>query len=217
PSLEHRVRKLKEGEIKELRVIVKADVMGSVGAIASSLEKIEAPGVKVSIIHRGAGTVTESDVMLASTSGAIIIGFNVRPPANVTSLAERENVEIRLYRVIYDVIGDVEAALKGMLDPEFREVVLGKAEVRETFRLPNGNTIAGSYVVDGKILRNTEIRLVRDGVVIHEGRISSLRRFKDDVREVAQGYECGIGIENYNDIKVGDEVEAFRMEEIERE
>ncbi|MDR1796152.1 MAG: translation initiation factor IF-2 [Clostridiales Family XIII bacterium] len=216
-SLENLFSKIREGEVKELKIIVKADVMGSVGAIAASLEKIDVEGVKVSIIHRGAGTVTESDVMLASTSGAIIIGFNVRPPANVTSLAEREGVEIRLYRVIYDVIGDVEAALKGMLDPEYREVVLGKAEVRETFRLPNGSTIAGTYVVDGKILRNAEIRLVRDGVVIHEGRVSSLRRFKDDVREVAQGYECGIGIENYNDIKVGDEIEAFRMEEIERE
>ncbi|MCL2493248.1 MAG: translation initiation factor IF-2 [Clostridiales bacterium] len=216
-SLENLYSKIKEGKVKELDIILKVDVMGSIGAIASSLEKIDVAGVKINMIHRAAGTVTESDVMLASTSGAIIIGFNVRPPANVTALAEREGVEIRLYRVIYDVINEIEAALKGMLDPEFREVVLGKAQVRETFRLPNGSTIAGSYVLDGKILRNAEIRLVRDGVVIHEGRISSLHRFKDDVREVAQGYECGIGIENYNDIKINDEIEVFRMEEIERE
>jgi translation initiation factor IF-2 len=215
-SLENLFSKIREGEIKELKVIIKADVMGSVGAIASSLEKIDVEGVKVVIVHRGVGTVTESDVMLASTSGAIIIGFNVRPVPNVAALAEREAVEIRAYRVIYDVIDEVEAALKGMLDPEFREVVLGRVELRETFRLPNGSSIGGAYVLDGKIPRNAEIRLVRDGVVVHEGRISSLRRFKDDVREVAQGYECGIGIENYNDVKVGDEIEAFRMEEIER-
>ena len=215
-SLETLFNRIREGEIKELNVVIKADVMGSVGAISSSLEKIDVEGVRVNIIHRGVGTVTESDVMLASTSGAIVIGFNVRPATNVTSLADREGVEIRLYRIIYDVIGEVEAALKGMLDPEFREVVLGRAEVRETFRLPNGSQIAGSYVTDGKILRNAEIRLVRDGVVIHEGKIGSLRRFKDDVREVDRGYECGVGIEGYNDIKVGDEIEAFRMEEIER-
>ena len=215
-SFENLFNRIREGEIKELKVIIKADVMGSVGAIAASLEKIDVEGVRVNIIHRGVGTITESDIMLASTSGAIVIGFNVRPATNVTSLADREGVEIRLYRIIYDVINEVEAALKGMLDPEFREVVLGKAEVRETFRLPNGNQIAGSYVIDGKILRNAEIRLVRDGVVIHEGKVGSLRRFKDDVREVDRGYECGIGIEGYNDIKIGDEIEAFTMEEIER-
>jgi len=216
-SLENLFSRIREGEVKELKVIVKADVMGSIGAIATSLEKIDVEGVRVNIIHRGVGTVTESDVMLASTSGAIIIGFNVRPSSNVTMLAERESVEIRLYRIIYDVLGEVEAALKGMLDPVFKEVVLGKAEVRETFKLPNGSQIAGSYVIDGKILRNAEIRLVRDGVVIHEGKIGSLRRFKDDVREVDHGYECGIGIDGYNDIKIGDEIETFRMEEIERE
>jgi len=215
-SLENLFSRIREGEVKELKTIIKADVMGSIGAIASSLEKIDVEGVRVNMIHRGVGTVTESDVMLASTSGAIIIGFNVRPSSNVTMMAEREGVEIRLYRIIYDVLDEVEAALKGMLDPEFREVVLGKAEVRETFKLPNGNQIAGSYVTDGKILRNAEIRLVRDGVVIHEGKIGSLRRFKDDVREVDHGYECGIGIEGYNDIKIGDEIETFKMEEIER-
>ena len=215
-SLENLFTRILEGEVKELKVIIKADVMGSIGAIAASLEKIEVEGVRVNIIHRGVGTITESDVMLAGTSGAIIIGFNVRPSSNVTSLAENENVEIRLYRIIYDVIDEVESALKGMLDPEYREVVIGKAEVREVFRLPNGNQIAGSYVVEGKILRNAEIRLVRDGVVIHEGKIGSLRRFKEDVREVDRGYECGIGIEGYNDIKISDEIEAFTMEEIER-
>ena len=216
-SLENLFSKIKDGQVKELELIIKADVMGSVGAIAASLEKIDVEGVRVSIIHRGVGAITESDVMLASTSGAIIIGFNVRPASNVVSLAEREDVEIRTYRVIYDVINDVESALKGMLDPEFKEVVLGKVQVRETFRLPNGNQIAGSYVTEGKILRNAEIRLVRDGIVIHEGKIGSLRRFKDDVREVDKGYECGIGIENYNDIKEGDEIEAFKMEEIPRD
>ena len=216
-SLENLFSKIKDGQVKELELIIKADVMGSVGAIAASLEKIDVEGVRVSIIHRGVGAITESDVMLASTSGAIIIGFNVRPASNVVSLAEREDVEIRTYRVIYDVINDVESALKGMLDPEFKEVVLGKVQVRETFRLPNGNQIAGSYVIEGKILRNAEIRLVRDGIVIHEGKIGSLRRFKDDVREVDKGYECGIGIENYNDIKEGDEIEAFKMEEIPRD
>jgi translation initiation factor IF-2 len=215
-SLENLFSRIKEGEIKELKVIIRADVMGSVGAIATSLEKIDVEGVRVNMILRGVGTITESDVMLASTSGAIIIGFNVRPSSNVTSLAQREGVEIRLYRIIYDVIDEVEAALKGMLDPEFREIVLGKAEVREVFRLPNGTQIAGSYIIEGKILRNLDVRLVRDGVVIHEGKIGSLRRFKDDVREVDKGYECGIGIESYNDIKTGDEIEAFTMEEIER-
>ena len=216
-SLETLFSRISDGEIKELKVIVKADVMGSIGAIAASLEKIDVEGVRVNIVHRGVGTITESDVMLASTSNAIIIGFNVRPSSNVRSLAESEDVEIRLYRVIYDVIDEVESALKGMLDPEYREVVLGKAEVREVFRLPNGNQIAGSYVIEGKILRNVEVRLVRDGVIIHEGKLGSLRRFKDDVREVDRGYECGIGIEGYNDIKAGDEIEAFMMEEIKRD
>ena len=216
-SFESLFSRISVGEIKELNVIIKADVMGSVGAIAASLEQIDIEGVKVHIIHRGVGTVTESDVMLASTSNAVIVGFNVRPSTNVTSLAEREGVEIRLYRVIYDVIGEVEAALKGMLDPVYREVVLGKAAVRETFRLPSGAQVAGSYVTEGKIVRNMDLRLVRDGVVVYEGKMGSLRRFKDDVREVDRGYECGIGIEGYNDIKIGDELEVFRMEEIERE
>jgi translation initiation factor IF-2 len=154
--------------------------------------------------------------MLAGTSNAVIIGFNVRPSSAVTAMAEHDSVQIKTYRVIYEAIGDVEAALKGMLDPEFREVVLGDAEVRETFRIPGGTIIAGSYVTNGMLKRNATVRVIRDGIVINEGKISSLRRFKDDVREVQTGYECGIGVENFNDIKVGDVIEAFEMEEIER-
>ncbi len=162
------------------------------------------------------GTVIESDIVLASASGAIVIAFNVRPSTAVSNMAERENVEIRTYRVIYDAIDEVEAAMKGMLDPVFKEVVLGKIEIRNTFKVPNIGIIGGAYVLEGKVQRNAEVRLVRDGIVIHEGKISSLKRFKDDVKEVAHGYECGIGIENYNDIKEGDLIEAFKMEEVER-
>jgi translation initiation factor IF-2 len=155
--------------------------------------------------------------MLAGTSGAVIIGFNVRPSAAVTSIAERDSIQIRSYRVIYDIIDDVENAMKGMLDPEFREVVLGAVEIRTTFKVPGVGIIGGAYVTNGKVVRNAEVRLVRDGIVIHEGKISSLKRFKDDAREVNQGYECGIGIENYNDIKEGDIIECFQMEEIKRD
>ncbi len=215
-SLESLFSQIQDGSVKELNLIIKGDVQGSVGALVTSLEKLENENVKIKIIHTGVGTVTESDVMLASTSGAIIIGFNVRPSVAVTSLANKDSVEIRTYRIIYDVINDIEDAMKGMLDPEFREVVLGQVEVRETFKVPNIGTIAGAYVTDGVVQRNAEVRLVRDGIVIHEGKISSLKRFKDDVKEVAQGYECGIGIEDYNDVKIGDVIEAFTMEEIER-
>ena len=182
----------------------------------SSLEKLNNENVRVKIIHTGVGTITESDVMLAGTTGSIIIGFNVRPTTAVQTFADREKIQIRLYRVIYDIINDVEDAMKGMLDPEFKEEVLGKAEVRETFKVPNVGIIAGAYVQEGKVLRNAEVRLVRDGIVIHEGKISSLRRFKDDAKEVNQGYECGIGIENYNDLKEGDIIECFHMVEVER-
>jgi translation initiation factor IF-2 len=216
-SLDTLFSQISANEIKELNIIVKGDVQGSVGALTSSLEKLSNDEVKVKIIHRGVGAITESDVMLASTSSAVIIGFNVRPSAAVTSLAERDGVEIRTYRVIYDAIGDVESAMKGMLDPEFREVVLGDAEVRETFKVPGAGVIAGSYVTNGLIRRNAQARVVRDGIVIYEGNISSLKRFKDDAREVNQGFECGIGIENFNDIKVGDVIEAFTEEEIARE
>ena len=216
-TLEELFSKIQEGEVKELNLIVKGDVQGSVGAVSSSLEKLSTDDVKVKIIHAGVGAITESDVMLAGTSDAIIIGFNVRPAAGVAQMADRENIQIRTYRVIYDILDDVENAMKGMLDPEFKEVVLGQAEVRETFKVPGVGIIGGAYVTDGKVVRNAEIRLVRDGIVIHEGKISSLKRFKDDAKEVAQGYECGIGIEDYNDVKEGDVIECFQMEEIERE
>lgn len=215
-TLEQLFSQIKEGEVKELNLIIKADVQGSVGALISSLERLHTENVKVKIIHSGVGTITESDIMLASTSDAVIIGFNVRPSSTITAMAEREKIEIRTYRVIYDVIDDVEAAIKGMLDPLYKEVILGKVEIRNTFKVPGVGTVGGAYVLEGKIQRNAEIRLIRDGIVIHEGKISSLKRFKDDVREVNQGYECGIGIENYNDIKEGDIIEAFKMEEIAR-
>ena len=215
-TLDQLFSQIKEGEVKELNLIIKADVQGSVGALISSLEKLHTENVKVKIIHSGVGTVTESDIMLATTSDAIIIGFNVRPSSNITVMAEHENVEIRTYRVIYDVIDDIESAMKGMLEPVFKEVVLGKIEIRNTFKVPGVGIVGGAYVLEGKVQRNAGVRLVRDGIVLHEGKISSLKRFKDDAREVSQGYECGVGIENYNDIKEGDIIEAFKMEEIER-
>ena len=216
-TLEELFSQIKEGEVKELNLIIKGDVQGSVGAIVSSLEKLSNDEVRVKIVHTGVGTVNESDIMLAGTSGSIIIGFNVRPSAAVTAIAEREGIQIRTYRVIYDIIDDVENAMKGMLDPEFKEVVLGTVEIRNTFKVPGVGIVGGAYVTDGKVVRNEQIRLVRDGIVIHEGKISSLKRFKDDAKEVAQGYECGIGIENYNDIKEGDVIECFTMEEIVRD
>lgn len=215
-TLEELFSRIKEGEVKELNLIVKGDVQGSVGAIVSSLEKLSNDEVRVKIVHTGVGTVNESDIMLAGTSDSVIIGFNVRPSAAVSAIAEREGVQIRTYRVIYDIIDDVENAMKGMLDPEFKEVILGTVEIRDTFKVPGVGIVGGAYVIDGKVVRNEQVRLVRDGIVIHEGRISSLKRFKDDAKEVAQGYECGIGIENYNDIKEGDVIECFTMEEIER-
>ena len=215
-TLEQLFSQIKEGEVKNLNLIIKGDVMGSVGALVASLEKLNNENVKVNIVHSGVGTVTESDIMLANTAGAIIIGFNVRPSTAVQTMADRDNIQIRTYRVIYDVIDDVENAMKGMLDPEFKEEILGKVEVRTTFKVPGVGVIAGAYVIEGKAVRNAEIRLVRDGIVIHEGKISSLKRFKDDAKEVNHGFECGIGIEDYNDIKEGDIIECFHMVEIER-
>ncbi|MCQ2550595.1 MAG: translation initiation factor IF-2 [Clostridia bacterium] len=216
-TLEQLFSQISEGEVKDLNLIIKGDVQGSVGAIVASLEKLNNENVRVKIVHTGVGTVNESDVMLASTTGSIIIGFNVRPSTAIQTMADRDNIQIRLYRVIYDIINDVEDAMKGMLDPEFKEEVLGKAEVRSTFKVPGVGIIAGAYVQEGKVQRNAEIRLVRDGIVIHEGLISSLKRFKDDAKEVAKGFECGIGIEAYNDIKDGDVIECFHMVEIERD
>ncbi|QZY56795.1 translation initiation factor IF-2 [Crassaminicella profunda] len=215
-SLEDLFKHIQEGEVKELNIIVKADVQGSVEAVKQSFMKLSNDEVKVKMIHGGVGTITESDIMLASASNAIIIGFNVRPSSTVTSLAKRESVDLRTYRIIYEAIADVEAAMKGMLDPEYKEVVLGKVEIRATFKVPGVGTIGGAYVQEGKVTRNAQVRLVRDGIVIFEGAISSLKRFKDDVKEVATGYECGIGLENYNDIKEGDIVEPYIIEEIKR-
>jgi len=215
-TLEKLFSQIQEGEAKELNLIVKADVQGSVGAIITSLEKLETPEVKINVIHSGVGTINESDVMLAETSNAIIIGFNVRPTTAVTNQAQAADVEIRLYRVIYDIIDAIQDAMKGMLGHEYKEEVPGTAVVRDTSKVPGVGSVAGRYVHEGIVKRNAQIRLVRDGIVIHEGVISSLRRFKDDVREVASGYECGLGIEKYNDIKPDDVIECFNMVEVER-
>ena len=214
-SLNDLFAQMAEG-VKSLNIIVKADVMGSAEAVRLSLEKLSNEEVKVNVIHAAAGGVTEGDVMLAAVSNAIIVGFNVRPDKAALDSAERQNVEIRTYRVIYSCIEEITAAMKGMLAPKYREVINGHAEVRQTIHVPNVGTIAGSYVQDGKIGRNNQIRVLRDSKVIFEDKISSLRRFKDDVREVASGYECGVGLEKFNDIKVGDVLEAFYMEEIEQ-
>ncbi len=215
-SLDNLFSQIDEGNMKELNVIIKADVQGSVEAVKQSLEKLSNDEVRVRAIHGGVGAINESDVMLANASNAIIVGFNVRPDAGAVASAEQQEVDIRLYRVIYQAIEEIEAAMKGMLDPEYKEVVLGYAEVRQTFKVSNVGTIAGCYVTQGKIQRNAEIRLVRDGIIIHEGKIDSLKRFKDDAKEVSENFECGIGIENFNDIKEGDTLECFTMEEIER-
>lgn len=215
-TLDQLFNQIEQGSLKSLNLIIKADVNGSVGALVTSLEKLKNDEVAVKIIHTGVGTITESDVMLASTTGAIIIGFNVRPVASVQSVAARDGVEIRTYSVIYEALEDIEQALKGMLDPEYVEQVIGTVEVRNTFKVPNVGIIAGAYVLTGKVERNAGVRLVREGIVIHEGKISSLKRFKDDAKEVNHGFECGIGIENYNDIKEGDIIEAFKMVEVER-
>lgn len=212
-TLDNLFNQLSEGDLKTLNVIVKADVQGSVEAVKDSLEKLSNEEVKVSVIHGGVGAVNESDVMLAQTSGAIIVGFNVRPDAVARESAERDGVDIRLYRIIYDCIEEIEAAMKGMLAPKFRENILGTVEVRNTYKISNVGTIAGCYVTSGKVTRACQIRVVRDGIVIAEDEIASLRRFKDDVKEVAQGYECGIGLEKFSDIKEGDVFEAFIMEE----
>jgi len=201
---------------KDFNVIVKADVNGSAEAVKQSLEKLSNSDVKVNVIHTAAGGITEGDVMLAAASNALIIGFHVRPDKKAIDSAERQNVEIRTYRIIYECIEEIEAAMKGMLAPEFREEVLGHAEVRQTIHVPKIGTIAGSYVQDGKITRNSQIRVVRDGVIIFEDKISSLKRFKDDAKEVMQGFECGVGLEKFNDIKEGDILEAFEMVEVKK-
>ncbi|MBB6449268.1 translation initiation factor IF-2 [Geomicrobium halophilum] len=215
-SLDDLFHQIQEGEIKEINIIIKADVQGSVEAVRGSLEKIDVAGVKVNIIHTGVGAITESDVILASASNAIVIGFNVRPGANAKRTAEVEDVDIRLHRVIYNAIEEIEAAMKGLLDPEYEEKIVGHVEVRQLFKVSRIGTIAGSYVTDGKITRHANVRVVRDGVVVHDGQVDALKRFKDDVREVSRNYECGITLENFNDIKEGDMLEAYVMEEVPR-
>ena len=215
-SLEDLFSHIAEGEVKTLNIVVKADVHGSVEAVKQALEKLSNEEVRVKCIHGGVGAITESDVMFASASNAIVIGFNVRPDSGARNLAEQEKVDVRTYRIIYQAIEDVENAMKGMFKPVFKEVHLGTISVRNTFKVSSVGTTAGAYVQDGKVQRNAQVRVVRDGVVVHEGQIASLRRFKDDVREVAAGYECGIGIENFNDIHEGDVIEAYTMEEVKR-
>ena len=214
-SLEDLFSQIQAGEVKDLNIIVKADVQGSAEAVKSSLEKLSNEEVRVRVIHSGVGAINESDVMLASTSKAIIVGFNVRPDASARDNAARSHVDMRMYRVIYDAINEVEAAMKGMLAPKFREALIGHAEVRQTYKVSGVGTIAGCYVQDGKIQRSCQVRIVRDGIVIHEGMLASLQRFKDAVKEVASGYECGMSIEKFNDIKEGDIIECFVMEQIE--
>ena len=213
-TLENLFDTIQQKSVKDLNIIIKADVQGSVEALRASLVKLSNEEVRINVIHGAVGAVNESDVMLAAASNAIIVGFNVRPERAAADSANQQDVEIRLYRVIYDCIEEIEQAMKGMLAPKFKEVVLGHAEIRQTFRVSGVGTIAGAYVQDGKIVRSCEVRIVRDGIVIHEGHLNSLKRFKDDVKEVASGYECGMGIENYNDIKEGDIIESFIMEEV---
>jgi len=215
-SLDDLFNQIQAGQVKDLNVVVKGDVQGSVEALRGSLEKLSNADVRVRTIHTGVGAITESDVMLASASNAIIIGFNVRPEAGAKSVAESEKVDVRFYSVIYSAIDDIEAAMKGMLDPEFEEKIMGHAEIRQIFKASNIGTIAGCYITEGRVTRNAKVRIVRDGRVIYDGTLDTLKRFKDDVREVATGYECGMLFRNYSDIKEGDKVEAYTMEEIPR-
>ncbi|WP_449600953.1 translation initiation factor IF-2 [Paenibacillus sp. Marseille-Q9583] len=215
-TLDDLFQHIKDGEIKDLNVIIKADVQGSVEALKGSLAKIEVEGVRVKIIHSGAGAITESDITLAAASNAIVIGFNVRPDAQTKAAAEQEKVDVRLHNIIYNVIEEIESAMKGMLDPIYKENVIGHAEVRSVFKISKVGTIAGCMVIDGKITRNAEMRLIRSGIVVFTGKVDTLKRFKDDAKEVAQGYECGITLERYNDVQEGDIIEAFLMETVER-
>src|SRR5690606_23646549 len=215
-SLQDVYRRAQPGEGGELRVIVKADAQGSLEAVTASLQRLGTDEVTVNILHGAVGGISQDDAMLASASEAVILGFNVRPDANARRAAEREGVEIRTYRIIYDLLDDVRKALEGLLSPEIRERVIGQAEVRATFRVPGAGTVAGCYVTEGVVRRSAGVRVVRDGKVVYEGRIGSLKRFQDDVREVRQGFECGIGIERFNDIKEGDILEVFVEEEVQR-
>ena len=215
-SLDDLASQIEKGEIQEIPVIVKADVQGTAEAVAQSLSKIEVDGVKVNVIRSQAGAISDSDVMLASASKSVIYGFNVRPDANVRKKAQEEGVEIRLHNIIYKAVEEMEAAMKGMLAPVYEEVVIGQAEVRKTYKVSKIGTIAGCMVIDGKVVRDCKVRLIRDGIVIYTGKLASLRRFENDAKEVSSGYECGLTIENYNDIKEGDIVEAYEDQEVER-
>lgn len=215
-SLEDLYSQIKEGSVKELSVIVKADVQGSVEAIKASLEKLSTDDVKVRVIHGAVGAISETDITLAAASNAIVIGFNVRPDNNAVAASERDGVEVKTYRVIYDAIEDIKSAMIGMLDPEYKEVVLGSAEIRATYKISNVGTIAGGYVLTGKLVRNADVRVIREGIVIFESKLASLKRFKDDVKEVNAGYECGFSVEKFNDIKEGDIIEAYTMEAVQR-
>ena len=215
-SLDNLFEKISEEDVKELNIVVKGDVKGSVEALNQSLLKLSTEEVKISVIHSGVGGINESDVTLASASNAIVIGFNVRPNINAIELAKTEDVEIRTYRVIYEIINDIEQAAKGMLDPDIVEEILGRCEIRQTFKLPNNQMVAGVYVLSGKILRNSKVKVLRDDVVIHEGDIASLKRFKDDAKELATGFEGGLVIDGFNDIKEGDLLESYIMKEVER-
>lgn len=215
-SLDDLFTQIQAGNVKDLNIIVKADVQGSVEALKQSLEKLSNEEVRIRIVHGGVGAINESDIMLAATSGAIIIGFNVRPEPSAKSYADEQKVDIRLYRIIYNAIEDIEAAMKGMLEPVFEEKIIGHAEIRQTFKASNVGTIGGSYVLDGKFERNCQVRILRDNIVVYEGTLESLKRFKDDVKEVKEGFECGLLFSKFNDIKQGDKVEAFIMEEIPR-
>ena len=213
-SLQDLFANIKDGSVKDLNIILKADVQGSAEALKASLEELSNDEVRVRIIHAGVGAINENDIMLASASNAIVIGFNVRPDINTRTSAEQKGIDMRMYRVIYECIDEVKSAIKGMLAPKFKEEILGTAEVRQVFKVSGVGTIAGCMVKDGKVQRAAKVRIVRDGVVIHEGEISSLKRFKDDAREVATGYECGIGIDRFNDVKEGDIIENYLMVQI---
>ena len=215
-SLEDLQAQVAAGDVNELKVIIKADVHGSAEALKQALEKLSTSEVKLDVIHIGVGAINESDVQLGRASNAVIIGFHVRPEGKARVLAEREAVDLRLHTIIYEAIDEMKAALEGLLAPEFKEALEGRAEVRDTFNVPGGVTIAGCYVTEGHVTRTSQCRLLRDNVVIHTGAIGSLRRFKDDVKEVQTGFECGIGIERFNDLKPGDVIECFRMDEIKR-
>ena len=215
-SLDTLFEQMKQGEMKDLNIIIKADVQGSVEALAMSLAKIDVEGVNVRIIHTGVGAINESDITLAVASNAVVIGFNVRPDGNAKQMAQTEQVDIRLHSIIYKVIEEIEAAMTGLLDPEFVEKVIGLAEVRQVYKVSKIGTIAGAYVTEGKVSRDGKVRVIRDSVVIYEGEIDTLRRFKDDVKEVQSGYECGMTVENFNDIKEGDVFEVYIMEEVKK-